>query len=90
MFKTRVMLRRKEEKYGIDRFSEVEKSIFSFIDWHENATITLIHRNNYFKSLSLSTIKRAVNSLERSGLVSKKVSKLDGRSNYLQTHDIKI
>ena len=56
-----------EKDIGLDHLSEVERAVFSFITSNGNVTITSITKHPYFAKYSLSTIKRAVLSLQNDG-----------------------
>ena len=74
------------EKYaGLDHLSEVERAVFSFITSNGNVTITSITKHQYFAKYSLSTIKRAVLSLQNDGLIKSQQSEIDAREMHL-TH----
>ena len=87
LFQLRLTLNECEKDIGIDHFSEVERAVFSFITSNENATITSITKHPYFAKYSLSTIKRAVLSLQNDGLIKSQKSKTDRREMHL-THSI--
>ena len=63
--------------------SDSEFSILCFISL-EPTTRARILRHNYFKSTSLSTVKRSVESLILHGLISATVGELDTREKILQ------
>ena len=87
LFQLRLTLNEHEKDIGLDHLSEVERAVFSFIASNENVTITLITKHSYFAKYSLSTIKRAVLSLQKNGLIKSQKSKIDGREIHL-THSI--
>ena len=87
LFELRQALDACEKDIGLDHLSEVERAVFSFITSNENATITSITKHPYFANHSLSTIKRAVLSLQNDGLIKSQKSKIDAREMYL-THSI--
>jgi len=89
LFELRQALDACEKDVGLDHLSEVEKAVFSFITSNENVTITSITKHPYFAKYSLSTIKRAVLSLQNDGLIKSQKSKIDGREMHL-THSILI
>ena len=87
LFQLRLTLNEHEKDIGLDHLSEVERAVFSFISSNENVTITSITKHPYFAKYSLSTIKRAVLSLQNDGLIKSQKSKIDGREMHL-THSI--
>ena len=87
LFELRQALDASEKEVGLDHLPEVERAVFSFITSNENVTITSINKHTYFKKYSLSTIKRAVLSLQHNGWIKSQKSKIDGREMHL-THSI--
>ena len=87
LFELRQALDAYEKDVGLDHLSEVERAVFSFITSNENVTITSITKHPYFVGYSLSTIKRAVLSLQNDGLIRSQKSETDAREMYL-THPI--
>ena len=87
LFQLRLALNECEKDIGLDHLSEVERAVFSFVTSNENVTITSITKHPYFAKYSLSTIKRAVLSLQNDGLIKSQKSKIDGREMHL-THSI--
>ena len=87
LFQLRLTLNEHEKDIGLDHLSEVERAVFSFIASNENVTITSITKHPYFAKYSLSTVKRAVLSLQNDGLIKSQKSKIDGREMHL-THSI--
>ena len=87
LFELRQTLDACEKDIGLGHLSEVERAVFSFITSNENVTITSIKKHPYFTKYSLSTIKRAVLSLQNDGLIKSQQSEIDGREMYL-THSI--
>ena len=87
LFELRQALDACEKDIRLDHLSEVERAVFSFITSNENVTITSIRTHPYFNRYSLSTIKRAVLSLQNDGLIKSQKSKTDGREMHL-THSI--
>ena len=85
LFQLRLILNEHEKDIGLDHLSEVERAVFSFIASNGNVTITSITKHSYFAKYSLSTIKRAVLSLQNDGLIKSQKSKIDGRKMHL-TH----
>ena len=87
LFQLRLTLNECEKDIGLDHLTEVERAVFSFITSNENTTITSITKHPYFAKYSLSTIKRAVLSLQNDGLIKSQKSKADTREMHL-THSI--
>jgi len=87
LFQLRLRLNEYEKNIGLVHLSEVERAVFSFITSNGNVTITSITKHPYFAKYSLSTIKRAVLSLQNDGLIKSQKSKIDGRVMHL-THSI--
>jgi len=87
LFQLRLTLNEYEKDIGLDHLSEVERAVFSFITSNKKVTITSITKHPYFAKYSLSTIKRAVLSLQNDGLIKSQKSKTDGREMHL-THSI--
>ena len=87
LFQLRQALDECEKSIGLVHLSEVEKAVFSFITSNRDVTITLITKHPYFAKYSLSTIKRAVLSLQNDGLIKSQKSEIDGREMHL-THSI--
>ena len=87
LFQLRQALDACEKDIGLDHLSEVERAVFSFITSNGNVTITSITKHPYFAKYSLSTIKRAVLSLQNDGLIKSQKSETDGREMHL-THSI--
>jgi len=83
LFQLRLTLNEHEKNIGLDHLPEVERAVFSFIASNENVTITSITKHSYFARYSLSTIKRAVLSLQGDGLIKSQKSKIDGREKHL-------
>jgi len=87
LFQLRLTLNEYEKDFGLDHLSEVERAVLSFIASNENLTITSITKHPYFAKYSLSTIKRAVLSLQNDSLIKSQKSKIDAREMHL-THSI--
>ena len=83
LFELRQALDAYEKDVGLDYLSEVERAVFSFITSNESVTITAITKHPYFTKYSLSTIKRAVLSLQGDGLIKSQKYKIDGREKHL-------
>jgi len=87
LFQLRLTLDQFEKDIGVNHLSEVERAVFSFITSNKDVTITLMTKHPYFTKYSLSTIKRAVISLQNDGLIKSQKSEIDGREMHL-THSI--
>ena len=87
LFQLRLTLNEYEKDIGLNHLSEVERAVFSFITSNKKVTITSITKHPYFAKYSLSTIKRAVLSLQNNGLIKSQKSKIDAREMHL-THSI--
>ena len=85
LFELREALDSCEKNAGVDHLSEVERAVFSFITSNKKVTITSITKHPYFAKYSLSTIKRAVLSLQNDGLIKSQQSEIDAREMHL-TH----
>ena len=83
LFQLRLTLNECEKDIGLDHLSEVERAVFSFITSNKKVTITSIIKHQYYAKYSLSTIKRAVLSLQNDGLIKSQKSKIDGREKHL-------
>ena len=83
LFQLRLTLNECEKDIGLNHLSEVERAVFSFVTSNENVTITSITKHPYFVRYSLSTIKRAVLSLQNDGLIRSQKSETDAREMYL-------
>lgn len=79
LFELRQSLDVYEKKLGLDKYSEVERAVFSYISSSTKTTITAIKNEPYFSKYSLSTIKRAVLFLSSSGIVKAEQSEADKR-----------
>ena len=87
LFQLRQTLDECEKDIGLDHLSEVERAVFSFITSNGNVTITSITKHQYFAKYSLSTIKRAVLTLQNDGLIKSQQSEIDAREMHL-THSV--
>ena len=83
LFQLRLTLNECEKDIGLDHLSEVERAVFSFITSNKKVTITSITKHPYFAKYSLSTIKRAVLSLQNNGSIKWQKSKIDAREMHL-------
>ena len=87
LFELRLTLNEYEKDIGLNHLSEVERAVFSFVTSNGDVTITSITKHPYFAKYSLSTIKRAVLSLQNNGLIKSQKSKTDARKIHL-THSV--
>jgi DNA-binding MarR family transcriptional regulator len=79
LFKLRKALDNCERELGLNHLSEIERAIVSFVSSNSGNTITAIKNNPYFAKYSLSTIKRAVLSLQDKGIILSEQSSTDRR-----------
>ena len=69
LFKHRESIFSMEKKCGLEKFSEIEKSIIEFMAQYQYAHIDMIIKHTYFYKASLSTINRAVKKLKQEGVI---------------------
>ena len=88
LFDLRKSLVKFEENLGLSNLSDLEKAILEFIGNQavDNATLTDIIQDDYFKNYSLSTIKRGLVSLIGKGLVLQEFGKDDRRKRILKVN----
>ena len=79
LFQLRKALDESERELGLNHLSEVERAIVSFVSSNSCNTITVIKKHPYFAKYSLSTIKRAVLSLQDQGIILSEQSPTDRR-----------
>ena len=84
LFQLRKALDECERELGLNNLSEVEKAVASFVSSSCCTTITAINNHPYFAKYSLSTIKRAVLSLQHQGIISSEQSSTDRREMNLE------
>ena len=86
LFDLRKSLIEFEENLGLSNLSDLEKSILEFIvnQAVDNATLTDIIQDEYFKNYSLSTIKRGLVSLIDKGIVLKNSQKKTEEKEFLK------
>ena len=84
LFQLRKALNDCEEELGLNHLSEIERAIISFVSSNSCNTITAIKKHPYFAKYSLSTIKRAVLSLQDQGVISSQQSATDKREMRLE------
>lgn len=83
LFKLREALQKQEEMFGINNYSEIERSILEFIANQKLTTISRIIKHQYFSSYSLSTINRVVAKLILTGVIESQQAMDDKRKMYL-------
>ena len=88
LFDLRKSLVEFEENLGLSNLSDLEKAMLEFIGNQavDNATLTDIIQDEYFKNHSLSTIKRGLVSLIDKGLVLQEFGKDDRRKRILKVN----
>ena len=88
LFDLRKSLIEFEENLGLTNLSDLEKAILEFIGNQaiNDATLTDIIQDKYFKKYSLSTIKRGLVSLIDKGLVIQEFGKEDRRKRILKVN----
>ena len=84
LFQLRKALNDCEEELGLNNLSEIERAIISFVSSNSCNTITAIKKHPYFAKYSLSTIKRAVLSLQEQGVILSQQSATDKREMRLE------
>ena len=84
LFQLRKALDDCEKELGLNHLSEIERAIISFVSSNSCNTITAIKKHPYFTKYSLSTIKRAVLSLQDQGAISSQQSATDKREMHLE------
>ena len=87
LFQLRQAIDKCEKDNGLGYLSEVERAVFSYVTSNGDVTITSITKHPYFAKYSLSTIKRAVLTLQNDGLIRSRKSETDAREMHL-THSI--
>ena len=79
LFEKRQSIRQAEAKLGLSELSEHERAIYAFVDSEGMTYRDAIIRHDYFKGISLSTMKRAVKILLESNLITAIPSSEDKR-----------
>lgn len=59
-----------EKEYGLEKYSEIERSIIEFIAYQGQVNINGIVKDQYFRKVSLNTINRIVKKLRQEGFIS--------------------
>ena len=83
LFKMRESMLQLEKEIGIHELTNTQKSIMEFIGSHKDMTLTDILGHDLFKSVSISSVKRALDELIKSGKVVQKLSDQDRRQKIL-------
>ena len=83
LFKMRESLLQLEKEIGIHELTNTQKSIMEFIGSHKDMTLTDILGHDLFKSVSISSVKRALDELVKSGLVIQRITNKDRRQRIL-------
>ena len=72
-----------EKEIGIHQLTNTQRSIMEFIGAHKEMTLTDILGHELFKSVSISSVKRALDELIKSGLVIQRITNKDRRQRIL-------
>ena len=83
LFKMRESLLQLEKEIGIHGLTNTQRSIMEFIGAHRDMTLTDILGHDLFKSVSISSVKRALDELIKSGIVVQRLSDKDRRQRIL-------
>jgi len=83
LFKMRESLLQLEKEIGIHKLTNTQRSIMEFIGAHKDVTLTDILGHDLFKSVSISSVKRALDELIKSGIVVQRLSDKDRRQRIL-------
>jgi len=83
LFKMRESLLQLEKEIGIHKLTNTQRSIMEFIGAHKDVTLTDILGHDLFKSVSISSVKRALDELIKSGMVVQRLSDKDRRQRIL-------
>jgi len=83
LFKMRESLLQLEKEIGIHELTNTQRSIMEFIGAHKDMTLTDILGHDLFKSVSISSVKRALDELIKSGIVVQRLSDKDRRQRIL-------
>ena len=67
--KQRHLIRSLEKEYGLEKYSEIERSIIEFIAYRGKININGIVKDQYFRKVSLNTINRIVKQLRQEGII---------------------
>jgi len=83
LFKMRESLLQLEKEIGIHEMTNTQRLIMEFIGAHNDMTLTDILDHELFISVSISTVKRALDELIKSGIVVQSLSVKDRRQRIL-------
>jgi len=83
LFKMRESLLQLEKEIGIHELTNTQRSIMEFIGANKDMTLTDILDHELFKPVSISSVRRALNELIKSGKVVQKLSDKDRRQRIL-------
>ena len=83
LFKMRESLLQLEKEIGIHELTNTQKTVLEFIGAHKNMTLTDILNHDLFRSVSVSSVKRALDELIKSGIVVQRLSDQDRRQRIL-------
>jgi len=83
LFKIRESLLQLEKEIGIHELTNTQRSIMEFIGANKDMTLTDILDHELFKPVSISSVRRALNELIKSGKVVQKLSDKDRRQRIL-------
>ena len=83
LFKMRESLLQLEKEIGIHELTNTQRSIMEFIGANKDMTLTDILGHDLFKSVSISSVKRALDELIKSGIVVQRLSDQDRRQRIL-------
>jgi len=83
LFKMRESLLQLEKEIGIHELTNTQRSIMEFNGAHKDMTLTDILGHDMFKSVSISSVKRALDELIKSGLVIQRITNKDRRQRIL-------
>ena len=83
LFELREALHEQEAAFGIQDYSEIERSVLEFVSNQKQTTISDILKHPYFSNFSLSTINRVVAKLLTIRLIKSQQATNDKRKMYL-------
>jgi len=83
LFKMRESLLQLEKEIGIHELTNTQRLIMEFIGAHNDMTLTCILGHEMFKSVSISSAKRALDELIKYGAVVQRLSDKDRRQRIL-------
>lgn len=68
--KQRHLLYSLEKEYGLEKYSDIERSIIEFIAYQGKTNINYIVKDQYFRKVSLNTVNRIIKKLRQAGFIS--------------------